>query len=189
MSADAIHQVTLALRARLEAALQANNISGEVYVGPLDEREASGKRIVLFLYRIAVNASLRNTEHTRPAPAGATPIVHDGALPLDLCYLVITPEAQQTGGDLTSLRALGCAIQALNDAPNLVGVSMGGETARLTVETLSSEEMSRVWSLFPTVNYRTSFAYVVSPVWIDPARPRDRAAPVTREPHRVGALG
>jgi hypothetical protein len=189
MSADAIHQVTLALRARLEAALQANSVSGEVYVGPLDERDASGKRIVLFLYRIAVNASLRNTEHRLPAPAGGMPIAHDGALPLDLCYLVVTPESQQTGGDLTSLRVLGCAIQALNDAPNLVGLSMGGETARLSIEPMSSEEMSQVWSLFPTVNYRTSLAYMVSPVWIDPARPRDRAAPVTREPHRVGALG
>lgn len=188
MSADAIQQVTLALQARLEAALQANNISGEVYVGPLDDRDADGKRIVLFLYRIAVHASLRNTEHRLPAAANGTAISHDSALPLDLYYLV-TAGSRQTGGELPSLRVLGCAIQALNDAPNLVGVAVAGETARLSIETMSSEEMSRVWSLFPTVNYRTSVAYIVSPVWIDPARARDLAPAVTREPHRVGSIG
>jgi hypothetical protein len=188
MSADAIQQATVALQARLQAALQANGITGDVYVGPLDDRDAVGKRIVLFLYRVAVNASLRNVEHRVPAAAGGTPIVHDGALPLDLYYLV-TAGSQQTGGELPSLRVLGCAIQALNDAPNLVGVTVGGETVRSSIETMSSEEMSRVWSLFPTVNYRTSVAYIVSPVWIDPVRPRDPAPAVTREPHRVGSLG
>lgn len=188
MSADAIQQVTLAVQARLEAALRANAITGDVYVGPLDDRDATGKRIVLFLYRVAVNADLRNTEHRLPVPADGMPIVYDGALPLDL-YFLITAGSQQTGGELPSLRVLGCAIQALNDAPNLVGVAVSGETARLSIEPMSSEEMSRVWSLFPTVNYRTSVAYLVSPVWIDPVQVRDAAPPVRREPHRVGSLG
>jgi hypothetical protein len=44
-----------------------------------------------------------------------------------------------------------------------------GETVRLTLDPISNEEMGRVWTLFPTENYRTSVIYIASPVWIDPA--------------------
>ena len=44
-----------------------------------------------------------------------------------------------------------------------------------------SDEISRVWNLFPTANYRTSVAYVASPVWIDPALPWSVAGPVVED--------
>ena len=37
----------------------------------------------------------------------------------------------------------------------------------VTLEPLSTEEASRVWTLFPAVNYRTSVGYIATPVWID----------------------
>ena len=40
-------------------------------------------------------------------------------------------------------------MQPLNDQPQLVGLGVGGETVRITLEPVASEEMSRVWTLFP----------------------------------------
>jgi hypothetical protein len=79
------------------------------------------------------------------------------------------------------LRALGLAIRALQSAPDLIGPGVGYETVHVSIEPLSTDEVSRVWSLFPTANYRTSVAYLASPVWIDPALPPVPGAPVTED--------
>jgi hypothetical protein len=69
-------------------------------------------------------------------------------------------------------------MQALNTAPELTGAVIDHETVRVTLEPLATEEASRIWALFPTTNYRTSIAYLASPVWIDPELPALVAAPV-----------
>jgi hypothetical protein len=186
MNFDAIQRVSRAFEDVLEAAFAAAEITGDVYVGPLDDPEAQDASAVLFLYRVVANADLRSAEHRLPPADPLQPAtVHRGALPLDLYYL-LTAGTSQTGGELKSLRTLGCAMQRLNDEPQLVGVGVGGDTVRLTLEPVNSEEMSRIWSLFPTANFRTSVVYIASPVWIDPAIARPVGPPVVREPHRVG---
>jgi hypothetical protein len=186
MNFEAIKLVSEAFEKVLETAFAAANIPGDVYVGPLDDPNAEDAAAVLFLYRLVVNADLRSAEHRVPAVDPLQPaIVHQGALPLDLYYL-LTAGTRQTGGELQSLTVLGCAMQALNDRPELVGVGVGGDTVRVTLEPASSDELSRIWTLFPTVNFRTSVAYLASPVWIDPAIARTVAPPVIREPHRAG---
>ena len=182
MNADAVQVVTKALQDLLAPAV------GNVYVGPLDDPQAQGSDAVLFLYRVAVNPDLRNSEHVLPPPVpGGPPVVFRNALPLDLYYLLTAGNAQ-AGGELAALETLGQAMQLLNGAPNLVGLPVQGETVRVTLDPVSSEEMSRIWSLFQTANYRTSVVYLATPVWIDPAVPETLAAPVTHEPHRVGPI-
>jgi hypothetical protein len=187
MNGDAIQVVSKAVVEVVNAALVRQAIPGGVFVGPLDDPDANGHAAVLFLYRVAVNADLRNSAHTVPAAVeGDPPLVHDGALPLDLYYL-LTGGTAQTGGELdTGLRVLGFAMQALNDSPYLLGLPVQGETVRLTFDSVSSEEMSRIWALFPTANYRTSVIYLASPVWIDPATSRLVGPPVTADVRRVG---
>ena len=189
MSGDAIKLVSKAFQAFLEATLASQGMNGGVYVGPLDDQDANGAAAVLFLYRVAINAELRNTPHRIPSPVeGAPPIVHQRALPLDL-YFLLTGGNAQTGGEADlGLTVLGYAMQALDDSPLLVGLPVQGETVRLTVDPVSSEEMSRIWTLFPTANYRTSVVYLASPVWIDPVVPRTEGAPVIEEPHRFGTV-
>jgi hypothetical protein len=183
MDANAVQLVTKALQDVLTAA-----IGGTVYVGPLDDADAAGAKAVLFLYRVAVNADLRNSPHVLPPQKpGDPPVVFENALPVDLFYLLTAGDAQ-AGGELASLATLGTAMQALNAAPNLTGVPVQGETVRITLDPISSEEMSRIWALFPVANYRTSVVYLVTPVWIDPLVPAVGAAPVTYEPHRVGPI-
>jgi len=185
MDTQAIQRVTEAIRHRLEHAIGPNNI---VFVGPLHDTDAEDAQLVLFLYRVVPNADLRNTPHVVPAAnPNDPPKIHENALPLDL-YFLITVGATPAPGEEPLLRALGYAIQALQLDPNLVGAPVGQETVHVTLEPLSTEEASRIWALFPTANYRTSVAYVASPVWIDPPQPDPEAVPVITDTLVAGSL-
>ncbi len=188
MSAEAIYRVTKALRASLQQALVDADDRGAVFIGPLDDPDAQGASLILFLYRMAPNPSLRNTDHRVAAELPeAPPIVYSGALPLDLHYLITVGTRFGTGEE-PLLRVLGYAIRALNDDPVITGDAVAQELVRVSMEPLTIEEISRIWALFPTVNYRTSVAYLASPVWIDPARlPAPQRAVLHDEP-RTGLL-
>jgi hypothetical protein len=192
MKTDAINRVTKALRDRLVAALappppQLPN-SGDVFIGPLDDANATGAKLILFLYRVLPNPTLRNHEHRIPSTDPAQPaIVYQNALPLDL-YFLLTVGTNPTGSEEVLLSGLGIAMQALQLAPELGGATLDYEDVRVSLEPLTTDEMSRIWSLFPTANYRTSVAYVASPVWIDPPLPQAPAPPVTQDSLRAGSL-
>ena len=120
MNADAILRVTEALRDRLEAALASSGVPGTVFVGPLDDADASGAALILFLYRIMPSATLRNREHRVASNGAAAGHVFQNALPLDLYYLVTvgtTPGASEEA----PLRALGFVMQSLQAEPELTG--------------------------------------------------------------------
>jgi len=186
MNADAILRVTQALGARLQQAVIASGDPGTVFIGPLDDTDAVGASLILFLYRIAPNASLRNREHRVPSntpPPGV--IVHDNALTLDL-YFLLTVGTRPGMSEEPLLRVLGFAMQALQFDPVISGAPVNQEPVRVTLEPLTTEETSRIWALFPTANYRTSIAYVASPVWIDPALPPSQAPVVIEDSLDVG---
>lgn len=190
MKADAILRVTEALRARLTAALMLSTVPGTVFVGPLDDPDARGAALILFLYRIMPNSSLRNREH-RVVSGGVTPVqVFPNAFPLDL-YFLVTVGSTPGHSEETPLRALGYVIQSFQLAPELTGAELQHEIVRVTFEPLSTEEASRIWALFPNANYRTSIAYLATPVWIDPPLPPEEAAPVVQDQllagHKAGA--
>ena len=188
MDFTAINRVTGALKTLLDDSLKAENggAAETVFVGPLDDTDSSGFKVLLYLYRVAANADLRSSPHVMPAALPSQPpTVYEGSLPLDLYYL-ITAGTKTSGGELTDLLLLGRAMQALNDTSVLSGFALQNETVRITLDPVASEEMSRIWTLFPTANYRTSVVYLVTPVWIDPAVPPVPAPPVVQEPHRVG---
>jgi hypothetical protein len=189
MDSNAISTVTAALKAQLEAALGSTSATQHVFVGPLDDAAGDSLNLHLFLYRVAVNADLRACDHVIPPPTpGDPPTVYRGSLPLDLYYL-LTASTKGAADELGDLTMVGQAMQALNDSPVLSGAIVKNETARITLDPVGSEEMSRIWALFPTANYRTSVVYLVSPVWIDPVQPLAPGAPVVEEPHSVGTLG
>lgn len=188
MTADAIFKVTEALRARLEAARTSSGVPGTVFVGPLDDLDATGAALILFLYRIAPNASLRNREHRVQSNNNPNQIdVFQNAFPLDL-YFLVTVGTTPGSSEETPLKTLGYAIQALQVDAELTGPSVNHEAVRLTFETLTTEEVSRIWALFPTANYRTSIAYLASPVWIDPPAVIPAAQPVVDDRARIGQL-
>lgn len=183
MNFDAIYKVSTAFKERVTQAYLAAGGSGNgVYVGPLDDPDAAGAKLILFLYRIVPNPALRNLEHTVPSPV--TPpatITYADALPLDLYYLLTVGDGGGESADLEQLKFLGSAMQVLQRDALLVGAGVDHEAVKLTLDPLTNEEMGRLWALFPTVNYRTSVAYLASPVWIDPRQPDAPAAPVTQD--------
>ena len=170
MNADAILRVTVALRDRLKVALTRSQVPGTVFVGPLDDPDAGGAALVLFLYRIAPSANQRNSEHRvpsgKPQPQPSF-VVYRNSFPLDL-YFLLTVGTTPGSSEESLLKALGYAIQEIQNSPDLVGSDVGHETVHVTFEPLSTEDASRIWALFPTANYRTSIAYLATPVWIDP---------------------
>ncbi len=184
MSGDAIKLVTDALRSRLEIALTRSTIPGTVFVGPLDDADASGAALVLFLYRIVPNANLRNREHTI-VTSTPPPIIFRNSLPLDLYYLV-TVGTIPGSSEETLLTALGFAMQEFQMNPELTGPTINHQAVHVSLEPLTTEESSRIWALFPTANYRTTVAYLVTPVWIDPERPETLAGLVVEDQLHAG---
>lgn len=182
MNDDALLRVTKALRMRLEQVAG----TGKVFVGPLDDPDAAGASLILFLYRVMPNASLRNREHRIPADVPPPPVVvYGNSLPLDLYYLV-TVGTRPGDNEEVLLETLGAAMQALQFDPELTGPSVGYETVHVSLDPQTTEEISRIWALFPTANYRTSIAYVASPVWIDPRLPAAVGSPVVIDTLKVG---
>lgn len=186
MKGDAILRTTEALRERLRIALTASGVPGTVFVGPLDDADSSGAALILFLYRIVPNTSLRNRERRVPSMTPPQVDVFQNSLPLDLYYLV-TVGTTPGSSEETLLRALGFAMQSLQIDPDLSGPALNHELVRVTLESLSTDEASRIWALFPAANYRTSVAYLASPVWIDPPQPETTAAPVVDDRLSAGA--
>lgn len=180
MNYEAIYKVSTAFKARVsQAYIDAGGSGNGVYVGPLDDPDAAGAKLILFLYRIAPNPTLRNAEHTVPsATTSPATLTYSDALPLDLYYLLTVGDATGESADLEQLKFLGCAMQVLHHDPLLVGSGVDHEPVKLTLDPLNNEDMGRLWALFPAVNYRTSVAYLASPVWIDPRAPLTPAAPV-----------
>jgi Pvc16 N-terminal domain len=181
MSAEAIYNVTIALQKRLQDALVAAGYpANSVFVGPLDDTDAQGAKLILFLYRVMPNASLRNREHRVPSDNPPPPVlIFNNSLPLDLYYLVAV--GTLAGSSVEPLLALGVAMRDLSLSPDLVGAGVGHEAVHVSLEPLATEEISRIWALFPTLNYRTSVAYLATPVWIDPPQPQPQARRVMED--------
>jgi hypothetical protein len=186
VNGEAIKLVTLALRNRLKKALDLSQVPGTVFVGPLDDQNAAKAKLILFLYKIVPNASLRNREHT-VVTSSSVPQVYRNALPLDL-YFLVTVGDMPNGKEETLLKALGFVMQELQADPFLTGADVEHQTVQVSLEPLSTDEASRIWNLFPTANYRTSIAYLATPIWIDPLQPTSTAEPVLVDRLRAGAV-
>lgn len=181
MNGNAILRATNALHERLKSALAASGVPGTVFSGPLDDPDATGAALILFLYRVEPSASLRNREHRVPSGNPPSPVfVFQNSLPLNL-YFLLTVGTIPGSSEETLLGALGFAMQALQADPELTGQLLDYETVHVSLEPLGTEELSRIWALFPTANYRTSVAYVATPVWIDPPLPPPAVAPVMED--------
>lgn len=186
MSANAIKAVTEGLAGLLSQGLADAQESRKLFVGAPDHPDAADAALILLLYRITPNASLRNSEHrTAGDDNGGAPVVHTNSLALDLRYLLMVGVDKQPG--LHLLAVLGRAMQTLNAYPHLPGVAGAPDPVHVSLEPQSTEELSRIWSLYPTVNYRTSVAYIASPAWIDPPLPPPAGAPVIHDTPLVGA--
>lgn len=148
---------------------------------------AADADLVLFLYLVTPAPELRNAERRRPWPGpNDAPVLMEPAVPLELYFLVTIGQGAPTGP--SGLGRLADAIRAIETASPLVVPSAFQTGVWLSLIPLTSDEMARIWGLFPNENCRTSFAFRASPVWIDPREAPPAAAPVSNDSTRGGRL-
>jgi hypothetical protein len=188
MSALAIQNVMNALQRRLGTALAAQKLPANVYVGPPDDDTAKASDLTILLVRSVPSQALRNTERRLPPTSPGQPArVFPNATPLDL-HLLLTVASTTAGGEPASLGTLGRVIQAIADAPVLGPDEVPDQEVRISLDYAATEDLARVWAMFPLTSFRPSLLYVVTPVWVDPAATVADAAPVVGDTRSVGAL-
>lgn len=163
------------------------------------EAKTGGVRLTLFLYSIAPAAQLRNEMEIPGLGEGDEPVSE----PLDLYYL-LTSFAPPEGDDptertLESQFLLGQAMRVFFDNGTLTGSVLRGdlprdEELRLTLQPLTVEDLTRVWSVFPDSVLHISVSYLVTPVRLRSTRQRGGHRVVARGadadhlvPNRAGA--
>lgn len=168
---SAIQDIGLTLVALLRANLP-DAITDEeiVLLSPVEALKVPGVRISLFLYSVAPAVELRN-ELEIP---GNTASDEEVSMPLDLYYLltVFTPPVGQntpTERTLESHMLLGHAMRVFFDNGTLTGSLLRGELPReeelrLTLQPMTVEDLTRIWSVFPESVLHTSVSYLVTPV-------------------------
>jgi hypothetical protein len=131
----------------------------------------------LFLYHITPNAAFRNSDLPGRDDRGL--LVNKPRLALDLHYLLTSFATNE----IRAQQILVCAMKALNanpiitkdtiskaiqSEPMIAGSDLGNQVdqVKITLHSLSSEELAAVWSSFSHGSYRTSVTYQASPVII-----------------------
>lgn len=152
---------------------------------PLDKARngVSGNQINIFLYQAEPNAAWRNRDipiKVRPGETSLPPLA------LNLYYLITA--YGDNDDDNQGHRVLGLAISLLNDhsilSPDEIEAALPQsdlnrqvERVRISLQPLSLDETSKMWSAFQT-QYRISMAYQVSVVLIESKLPTRSALPV-----------
>jgi hypothetical protein len=146
----------------------------------------SGEQINIFLYSTSFNPAFSNFPMPGEARSGenAPP-----PLPLVLKYLITVYGAGDD--DISGQRLMGRAMSILHDHPvlgpsDIIGITPDSglqkqiERVRITPDTLSLDDMSKLWSSFQSAEYRLSTGYQVSAVLIESTRTSSAPLPVLK---------
>ncbi|MEO0996613.1 MAG: DUF4255 domain-containing protein [Pseudomonadota bacterium] len=181
---DALATMTATLRHMLS-----NVASGALVTTkpPSTARNGStSAQLNLFLYSTHYNPAFSN------APMPATARNGEQAfppMPLVLKYLITAYGANDD--DISAHRLMGEAMSLLHDHPligpsDIVGITPDSglheqiERVRITPDTLSLDDISKLWTGFQSAEYRLSAGYEVSVVLIESKRRGRAAVPVLR---------
>jgi hypothetical protein len=169
---------------------------GNITLAPPDVviQGATGRRLNLYLFQITENASLKNQEipgQGNPGAYGRPP------LSLNLHYLMTAYADSDTGqdSDLSAQQVLGDAMRVLHDyaiippdlhqkddpaQPTILdpGLTAEYERVKITLQPVSIEEISKIWTAMPHAHFRRSVLYEVSVVQIESRLPRRLPRPV-----------
>lgn len=184
-----IAAVTATLQHLIEKGIEPEGAGIAVTTRPPDKARTGSNapnQVNLFLYQTMPNGAWRNMDiprQVRPGETGHPPLA------LNLSYLVTA--YGESDDDVRGHRLLGRAMSALDDFPVLgseeinqillpeSGLREQVERVRITLQPLSLDEMSKLWTTFQT-QYRISAAYQVSAVLIESIRPTRAPLPVLK---------
>lgn len=144
-----------------------------------DSGDGSNNMVSLFLYQICENQYLKNEE---PYMVDNTSLsLHP--LTLDLIYLVTPYHNDKTQEKVI----LGKVMQIFYDNSILTGTVLQGglagtdEEIKLIFNTISLDDLTKIWSAFQEAAYRLSLSYMVTPVTIDSTREMGMQRVVSKE--------
>ena len=136
-------------------------------LSPRDVSQNADVRLSLFLYSITPSAELRN-ELEIP---GNTMFPGEISEPLDLHFLLtaFSPLNDVTERTLDEHLLLGFAMRVFFDNGILVGSMLHGnlprdEELRLTLQPMTIEDLTRIWSVFPDSVLHASASFLLTPV-------------------------
>ena len=183
-NALAIAAATVTLRSLLTSGLGIPDVT----IKPLDaaRKTVTGNQVNLFLYQTSIDAAWRNRDMPQ-IKAGET-----GQPPLPLCLYYLVTAYGEGDDESKAQQLLGRAMSVLHDHPLLGAAEIKQATEtdvpgsnlheqieriRITPQSLSLEEISKLWAAFQS-NYRLSAAYEVSVVLIESMRASRTPLPV-----------
>lgn len=154
---------------------------------------AASRRLNLFLYGVSPSGALRNMD--LPVRRHDGKLVEAPTAALELRYLVTA--FGQNDDELDGQHLLAYAMSLVNDEPVLTPAAIesaktaesriaGSDLAdqvqlvRLCPESLSIDDLSKLWAMFQDTHYRLSVAYQASVVLIERRRAVTSAPPVHR---------
>lgn len=188
----AIAASTLALRNRVQAALDRDGLNAIVTGRPLDRARSNqtGNQLNLFLYELGVSAAWRNDALPRHVPGGAGVAL----APLGLSARYLLCAYAQDDEEELSHRLLASAMLSLHDQALLTpdelraalpASDLGAqrEHVRITPHPLGLDELSKLWTTFQAP-YRATVAYEITPLLIDSRQPEHAPLPVAQRPLR-----
>jgi Pvc16 N-terminal domain len=150
--------------------------------------------LTLFLYKVMENPYLKNDARRVVATnTNGTLVEEEPPLVVDLYYLLTAHHATD---QLEAHRALSRAMRVFYDNAILRGSFIqatkdrgltSDAALRITLDPISMEDMTRIWSVFPDTQYEISVTYLVTPVPIQSIRTLG-TAPVVDQIHQQGHL-
>ncbi len=192
----AIHDQTIKDVSQTLLDLLKANLPG-VAIDLLSPKHPGANRLTLFLYKVLENPDFKNASN----PALST--TSDGKLKetrspltLDLYYLLTAHSGSSSL--IQAHTALSRAMRVFYDHGILEGSLLRSEvpskgltadaTLRVTLNPITMEDMTRIWSVFPDTPYEISVTYLVTPVAIESSR-EETSAPVVDQFHEYGHRG
>jgi len=141
------------------------------FKSPADmESLPSSPKLSIYLYQTMVNSHLRNIP---PVPVNHDKLKYPPLI-LDLHYL-FTPYAQDRDAELMILEGV---MQRFHDVALLKGeqlkgnlLSYGNEEIRIVPNTLTLDDLNKLWSTFPNKPYKLSASYKTTAIGIPSAKP------------------
>ncbi len=185
----AIAAVTATLRQIIELGIEPEGSGIPVTTRPLDKANtdhSNHKALNLFLYQTSVDPAWSNMDMPRQVNPGET-----GFPPLALTLYYLLSAYGENDDNSHDHRLLGRAMGALHDnpvlSPDQIKAAFSGsdlqnqvEHVRITYQSLSTEELSKLWTAFAT-QYRPSAGYQVSVVLIESSRAARSPLPVLKQ--------
>ena len=194
MADPPLREITITDVSKTLLDLLTNNVG--VKVGLVSPKNVDDNVLTLFLYKVLENPDFKNAPGSSVATGDGKLQEKRAPLTLDLYYLLTAHS--KVDHSLDAHTALGKAMRLFYDNGILSGSLLHTEeadkgitadaTLRLTLNPMTMEDISRIWSLFPDTTYELSVSYLVTPVPIE-SKLDETTAPVVDQFHEHGHRG